>query len=208
MIPIIPIRLRSLVWLWLTLLAVVLPQSLGLASIGKSDCKVVYDGQGFASTGYDGCSLRAFDYDSATVLTVDRGTDSTGHASALFEKSAEFLAAKGTTTLQPMADAAFQTGSIRTIAGYETAGNAGLVGNTYNVNLWGMYATDASQGPFAFVNALKAEASAAGANQISIAGLKVLNTDLLNISPKFAERLGLEFRQISSETILLQGEVH
>jgi hypothetical protein len=107
-----------------------------------------------------------------------------------------------------MADAAFQTGTIRTIAGYETAGNAGLVGNTYNVNLWGMYATDASQGPFAFVNALKAEASAAGANQISITGLKVINTDLLNISPRVAGRMGLQFQQISPETILLQGGVH
>jgi len=54
-----------------------------------------------------------------------------------------------------MADAAFQTGSIRTVAGYELGGNAGLVGDTYNVNLWGLYQTEASEGPFALVNALK-----------------------------------------------------
>jgi hypothetical protein len=29
------------------------------------------------------------------------------------------------------------------------------VGNTYNVNLWGLYATENSQGPFALMNALK-----------------------------------------------------
>ena len=36
-----------------------------------------------------------------------------------------------------MADAAFQTGTIRNVAGYELGGNAGLAGDTYNVNLWG-----------------------------------------------------------------------
>ena len=51
--------------------------------------------------------------------------------------------------LQPMADAAFQSGTVRNVAGYELGGNAGLVGNSYNVNLWGLYATENAQGPFA-----------------------------------------------------------
>jgi hypothetical protein len=42
--------------------------------------------------------------------------------------------------LVPMADAAY-AGTIRTIAGYEVAGNAGVVGSTYNLNIWGLYAT-------------------------------------------------------------------
>jgi RHS repeat-associated protein len=118
-------------------------------------------------------------------------------------------AAESTTTaLQPMADAAFQTGTIRNIAGYEVAGNAGLVGNTYNVNLWGLYATENSQGPFALVNALNSEASAAGATQISITGNAVVNQSLLNISPGVAGRLGFQFQQINPTTILLQGAVH
>jgi len=38
------------------------------------------------------------------------------------------LAAEGgTAALQPMVDAAFQTGTIRNVAGYELGGNAGLV---------------------------------------------------------------------------------
>ena len=118
------------------------------------------------------------------------------------------LAAEGTTALQPMADAAFQTGTIRNVAGYELGGNAGLVGNSYNVNLWGLYATENAEGPFALINALKGEASAAGASQISITGNAVVNQGLLNISPGVAGRLGFQFQQINPTTILLQGGVH
>jgi RHS repeat-associated protein len=113
----------------------------------------------------------------------------------------------GTAALQPMANAALQTGTIRTVAGYELGGNAGLVGNTYNVNLWALYETEGSQGPFALMNALKSEASAAGANQISITGSAVVNQDLLNIPPAVANRLGLQFQQINPTTILLQGPI-
>jgi hypothetical protein len=107
-----------------------------------------------------------------------------------------------------MANAAFNTGTTRTIAGYEVAGNAGLVGQTYNVNVWGLYATENSQGPFALVNALQSEASAAGASQISITGNVVGNSSLLNMSPAVAGRLGFQFQQINPTTILLQGAVH
>jgi hypothetical protein len=117
-------------------------------------------------------------------------------------------AESGTQALEPMANAAFNTGTIRTVAGYDVAGNAGLVGQTYNVNVWGLYATESSQGPFALVNALKGEASAAGASQISITGNAVVNQGLLNISPGVAGRLGLQFQQINPTTILLQGAIH
>lgn len=128
---------------------------------------------------------------------------------ALSVRSAASIAAEGgTTALQPMADAAFQTGTIRNVAGYELGGNAGLAGNTYNVNLWGLYATENAQGPFALVNALKGEASAAGASQISITGNAVVNQGLLNIGPGVASRLGFQFQQINPTTILLQGAVH
>ena len=126
-------------------------------------------------------------------------------SSPAMEMNADFwqssLAAEGTTALQPMAEAAFQTGTTRTLAGYELGGNAGLVGNTYNVNLWGLYQTSAPQGPFALVNALKAEASAAGATQISITGnaLTPLST-LRGLTPGMAGRLGLELTRAALST--------
>jgi hypothetical protein len=33
-------------------------------------------------------------------------------------------------------------GKVRNIVGYEFAGNAGLVAETYNVNVWGLYSTE------------------------------------------------------------------
>ena len=64
------------------------------------------------------------------------------------------------------------------------------------------------KGPFALIKALKGEASASGASQISIAGNVVINQGLLNISPGIAGRLGLQFQQINPKTILLQGALH
>jgi RHS repeat-associated protein len=117
--------------------------------------------------------------------------------------------AAGTQTLQAMADAAFQTGTVRTVAGYELGGNAGLVGNTYNVNLWALYQTSSPQGPFALLNALKAEAKAAGASQISITGNAITSTSTLQgLTPSIAARLGFQLQQINPTTILLQAAIH
>ena len=55
-------------------------------------------------------------------------------------------AAQGGTSLVTMDNAAYNFGTVRNIAGYEVGGNAGLVGNTYNVNVWGLYSTQESQG--------------------------------------------------------------
>ena len=68
MIAIIPIRLRSLVSLWLAVLSVILTVAVCLASTGESDWTAAYNGLGRVETGYDGCSLLAFNYDSASVL--------------------------------------------------------------------------------------------------------------------------------------------
>jgi len=173
-----------------------------------------------ATSGYDDSSQPRVAYDvslnnpvltygRAVMLTVSKSGSESVATRPHHAKLAGFLAAEGgTAALQPMADAAFQTGTIRNVAGYELGGNAGLAGSTYNVNLWGLYATESSQGPFALVNALKGEASAAGASQISITGNAVVNQGLLNISPGVAGRLGLQFQQINPTTILLQGAVH
>jgi len=109
--------------------------------------------------------------------------------------------------LVTMADAAFEFGTVRTVAGYQIGGTAGLVGQTYNVNLWALYATDSSQGLGAFLSALRAEAAAAGANRISIMGTAIINPGLMRISPAAAARFGLLMTKINDATILLQGAV-
>jgi len=168
-----------------------------------------YDGQVQVEISYGRSAMPVLVYDGLAVRFGNQSGNRAVCDRALFAKFAEFLAAEGgTAALQPMADAALQTGTIRNVAGYELGGNAGLAGNTYNVNLWALYETQGSQGPFALINALKGEASAAGANQISITGSAVINQDLLNIPPAIANRLGLQFQQINPTTILLQGAVH
>ncbi len=106
-----------------------------------------------------------------------------------------------------MADAAFNTGTIRTIAGYEVGGNAGLVGSTYNMNIWGLYATEDAQGLGALANAFKAEAGAAGATDISISGNAIINPGIANMNPAIAARYGFSFSQVNPTTIMLQGSV-
>ena len=115
-------------------------------------------------------------------------------------------ATSGSGSLVPILDAAY-TALPRTIAGYQFAGNAGLVGSTYNVNVWALFATAESRGLFAFVNALKAEASAAGATNISIIGIGVANPGLANMSTAAAARVGFIFSQINPTTISLMGAI-
>jgi hypothetical protein len=175
-------------------------------TVAASAC---YECKSASNLAYDNVARANSSYDRPSVLLQIADRNRSAGGSSPFVYFAEFLAAEGgTAALQPMADAAFQTGTIRNVAGYELGGNAGLAGNTYNVNLWGLYATENAQGPFALVNALKGEASAAGASQISITGNAVVNQGLLNISPGVASRLGFQFQQINPTTILLQGAVH
>jgi len=109
--------------------------------------------------------------------------------------------------LVPMAEAGFNTGTIRTIAGYELGGNAGLVGSTYNMNIWGLYATKDARGLGALANAFKAEAGAAGATDISITGNAIINPAIANMNPAIAARYGFSFSQINPSTIMLRGPV-
>ena len=108
--------------------------------------------------------------------------------------------------LVPMAEAAFAGGS-RTVAGYELAGTWGLCGRSYNLNIWGLYATESSEGLVSLSNALQAEARAAGASQISITGNAIINEGIMMISPRMATRFGFQVRQINPTTILLQGPI-
>jgi hypothetical protein len=110
--------------------------------------------------------------------------------------------------LVPMTDAAFNYGTIQTIAGYETAGVIGVDGaGTYTMNIWGLYETEASEGLFSLANAIRAQAAAAGATDISIMGTAIINPGIANMSVALAARLGFALTRINATTILLQGSV-
>jgi hypothetical protein len=113
----------------------------------------------------------------------------------------------GSKALVPMAEAAFSTGTTRAVAGYEVGGNAGLVGSTYNINIWGLYATKNAQGLGALANAFKAEAIAADATSISISGNAIVNSAIANMNPAIAARYGLTFSRVNSTSIILHGAV-
>ena len=111
------------------------------------------------------------------------------------------------TALVPLADAAVGYGTVRLVAGYEMAGTAGLVGTTYNMNIWGLFATPEAEGLGALASALRAEAAAAGARQISIVGVGVINQGLANLSSGAAARFGFQVQQINPSTMTLFGPV-
>ena len=108
--------------------------------------------------------------------------------------------------LVPLSDAAYYFGTIRTVAGYQLGGVAGLIGDTYNVNVWALYETEGAQGLQALANALKAEASAAGASSIEITGTAIRNTGFAKLSPATLLRFfGFSATQVNPTTIVLRG---
>jgi hypothetical protein len=109
-----------------------------------------------------------------------------------------------------MAESLYKLGTVRIVAGYEVWGNAGLVGSTYNVNVLGLYATKGAGGfadLAALVSAFRAEAAAAGANQLSIGGYAIINPGIAGLSERAAARFGLELTRVNADTILLRGPV-
>ncbi|MBL0317861.1 MAG: hypothetical protein IPP74_00910 [Alphaproteobacteria bacterium] len=107
--------------------------------------------------------------------------------------------------LVPIGEAAFEFGSSSVVAGYEVGGTSGMVGSTYTVNIWGLYATEESQGLAALINSYKAEAIANGATKISISGSSIVNSQIANISSGVAARFGLTIEHINPTTIILTG---
>jgi hypothetical protein len=99
-------------------------------------------------------------------------TTSSALSSELTEQG---TAATASTALTPLSLATAPYGTVRRIAGYDTGGNAGLVGTTYNVNIRGLYGTPVAEGLEALGGALKAEAAQAGAESISILGTQIMN---------------------------------
>ena len=142
----------------------------------------------------------------ASAAVLGGGLLMAAGAFAAAEVGVAATAVAGSRALVSMEQAAY-TGAIRTIAGYEVAGTSGLVGSTYNMNIWGLYRTPASQGAISLINAVRAEASAAGASQISIVGVATINPRLMSINPAVAARLGLSFSRINPSTVSLRGPV-
>ncbi len=135
-------------------------------------------------------------------LAADAGADFGGGAADVSANASE-----SGTGLVPMEDASYYGGTLRNIAGYEVAGSSGLVGNTYNMNIWGLYSTTDSEGLFSLANAIRNEASAAGALDVSITGNAIINQSIMNVSPTMAARLGFDIELVNSETIILRGSV-
>jgi hypothetical protein len=97
-------------------------------------------------------------------------------------------------------------GAARTVAGYDILGTAGLEGKTYAVNIWGLTRTEgATGGLFGLSNALRAEASAAGASEISITGSMVAEMKLMN--PTLANSLGYSYTQVGPTTFVLRAPI-
>lgn len=87
------------------------------------------------------------------------------------------------------------------VAGFRIFGNKGLVGDTFQRNVFLLEAEAKGAAPLrGLVSALEAEARAAGANQLRIVGHAVINK---GFTPAVAKRFGFEFRQINAETIEL-----
>jgi len=113
----------------------------------------------------------------------------------------------GTRALVPMSENLFANGTSRTVAGYHVYGNAGLVGETYNVNVLGLYAQEGSQGLRALSTAFRAEAQAAGATRISISGNTIINPGISGLSPAAAQRFGFQLQNVNNQTIILTAPI-
>ena len=86
------------------------------------------------------------------------------------------------------------------VGAYSLFGNQGLVGKTFNVNIFYMTTTSKSLSGFNTVlKSLEANAIKAGANSISIYGAEVVNKGFLN--PASAARYGYTFEKIGNGVI-------
>ena len=94
------------------------------------------------------------------------------------------------------------TKTVENVGGFKLFGNKGLVGDTFNRNVFLIEAEQKGATSLrAMVNSLEGEARAAGANQLSIIGQEVINPGFLN--PAVAQRYGFTFRQINPSTVQL-----
>jgi hypothetical protein len=91
------------------------------------------------------------------------------------------------------------------IHGFRIFGNKGLVGTSYQRNIFLLEAEQVGTRSLrALVRAFEAEARAAGAVELRILGHAVVNEKLAN--PGLARRLGYSYRQINDSTIEIVKE--
>jgi RHS repeat-associated protein len=114
-------------------------------------------------------------------------------------------AAQSSRALVPLGEWLYYNGTSRVVAGYNIFGNAGRVGATYNVNVLSLGATTESQGLYALLGALRAEAVASGATRISISGEWIVNRSLIPFLTRVGARFGLQVETVNAETIILSG---
>jgi RHS repeat-associated protein len=91
---------------------------------------------------------------------------------------------------------------VENVGGYSIYGTKGLVGSTFNRNIFLLEAsgTKSLSRLRSLIGSLEAEALEAGANKISIYGSSVINKGFLN--PEIAKRFGYTFEQSGSGVIL------
>jgi len=112
-------------------------------------------------------------------------------------------AKRGGSSLIALEEAAFVAAlknGPETISGFQVFGNKGLVGKSFNRNIF-LLESNKRQSIAKLLKAFEAEAKAAGAEVLNIKGLSVINPKLIN--PKVAEKFGYIFRQINEDTIEL-----
>ncbi|MGB3465156.1 MAG: hypothetical protein WBA74_07800 [Cyclobacteriaceae bacterium] len=130
---------------------------------------------------------------AVTELAVARGVAAVGNA------------ARGSRGLVNLTEETFSqalfNGAER-IGGYSIHGTKGLVGNTFNRNIFLIEASGSKSlsGFRSLVGSLEAEALGAGANRISIYVSSVINKGFLN--PRIANRFGYSFQQSGSGVFL------
>ncbi|MDZ4853662.1 MAG: SpvB/TcaC N-terminal domain-containing protein [Nitrospirota bacterium] len=116
-------------------------------------------------------------------------------------------AARGAASVGDEAAEAF-IGTERIIADYNVVGQAQRVGNTYIMTISGWFErVGESQGIRALLNALRAEAKAAGASEIQIIGAMVENPILKKMNPAIAAKFGLTLEPLSPTWFRLSGPV-
>ena len=116
------------------------------------------------------------------------------------------VASTGNTSIVNLSQETFLQGLFRgaeKVGGFSIHGTKGLVGNTFNRNIFLIEAngTKSLSSFRSMFGSLESEALKAGANKISIYGSSVINTGFLN--PGIAKRFGYSFKNVG-ESVLLQ----
>ncbi|MFV0536236.1 MAG: RHS repeat domain-containing protein [Dysgonomonas sp.] len=116
-------------------------------------------------------------------------------ASSIAVKTSNSLVHLGEETLR---QGAFN--GVKIVAGYEVWGTKGLVGNTFNMNIFYLENTGLGTNMVRFLRTMENEAISAGASKISIYGSSVINPRLLNNGA--VSRLGYTYEEIGQSVIL------